>query len=284
MKLAVNFSQALVTFIKRHTAASIDFIKVPTSPLPDSLTQFDEGERYGRLLPHIAQPGVLSLGHIHEDLSFNEDMVLQLIKRTNPVYLSTHLDARVEYFPEFAELKQNDPSYVKRALNGRFLKRIRKVKECIKIPLVLENAPYYSWGKFHRSGSEPEFIHEICETGGCLFLLDIAHARCSAWHLQMDLYEYLNKLPLKLVKEIHLAGAMQRKDEGLRDTHTMLVDEDYDLLLYLLQKTDPAVVTLEYGGQPDRISNLKGGYDPVFRNIPEELETMVLRIGSIIGG
>ena len=113
-------------------------------------------------------------------------------------------------------------------------------------------------------------------------MLDIAHARCSARHLNQDVREYIEALPLHRLREIHLAGVVERP-EGIRDAHTALTEEDYQLTEYLLQQTHPETVTIEYGGLPDRIWNVNGELEPISRNCPRELETILLRVSELMG-
>jgi uncharacterized protein (UPF0276 family) len=93
----------------------------------------------------------------------------------------------------------------------------------------------------------------------------------------MDLLSYLSALPLDRTKEIHLAG-VQTRAEGMIDTHTKLEEDDYVVLNRVLARTDPEIVTIEYGGMPDQIMNLQGEYEPVLRNDPRELAEMIYRV------
>jgi uncharacterized protein (UPF0276 family) len=94
---------------------------------------------------------------------------------------------------------------------------------------------------------------------------------------------YLNALPLHRIREIHLAGTQERPNEGLRDTHAMIHQTDYQLLEYLLRKTGPEIVTVEYGGMPDQIRNIHGEYEPISRNNTEELLEIITRVSGMIG-
>lgn len=281
MKLAVNFSSALLGLLQENPDLPVDYIKVPTIPFPQAFDQFEQGAKFRKLLPHPAQAGVLCLGHHQFDQCYNPEIITEIIERTQPQYLSTHLEVKVEYFPELRQFKRQDNPVVREGLRKRFLEAIRTVKEETGLPLVVENFPYYKWGRHFQTGAEPDFIAEICEAGDCGFLLDIAHARCSAWHLNRDWKEYLFQLPLHRLREIHLAGT-QMREEGMRDTHTVLEDEDYRILHMVLAKNKPEIISIEYGGMPDRLLNLKKEYDYVWRNNPVELAEMINRVNDII--
>jgi uncharacterized protein (UPF0276 family) len=282
MKIAVNYSNALLALLSKEPQLPIGYIKAPLCPFPDCWEQFeDAGVSYARL-PHLAQAGVLLLGHREPEQRFDARTVHKVIQLTNPPYLSTHLETRREFFPEFKEYLHQDHPVIRRAFTIHFLKVIKDVKAQLQLPLVLENCPYYTWWSHFRLTSEPQFINEICLESDCGFLLDIAHARCSAWHMGMDIIDYINKLPLGCLREIHLGGVQQRAMEGLRDTHTALTETDYRLLEYLLARTDPEIITIEYGGMPDYIINLENKREPIIRNSQTELQQIIARVQALI--
>ncbi|NLW48494.1 MAG: DUF692 family protein [Firmicutes bacterium] len=281
MKLAVNYSDTLIDLLNENPELPVDFIKVPTKPFPDSFSQFDKGLSYRRLLPHPAQPGVISLGHPSSEERYNREIVAKIIDLTNPAYLSTHLEAKLDFFPSFEREQHQFHPGLKKTLSCRFLESIKLVKETTGLPLALENFPYYSWWRHFKIGSDPAFIAELCEVGDCHFLLDIAHARCSAWYFGIPVEQYLEMLPLQRLVEIHLAGVDYRA-EGIRDTHTKLTDEDYQLFNFVLEKTKPEIVTIEYGGLPDWILNQGGSYEPIRRNDALELKEIIGQILTMI--
>lgn len=282
MKLAVNYSETLISFISVNPNLPIDYIKAPTIPFPECWDQFIRGKLYCNILPHLAQPEILCLSHPELGKNFNEPVIKKVLKQTGPPYLSTHIEAPADYFPEFQQELHQRHSGINRVLKKRFLDCIRLVQREIKIPLVLENAPYYAWYCNFRESCEPEFITELCEAGDCGFILDIAHARISAQNLKIDVYKYLDALPLSKVIEIHLSGILDNAPIGFWDSHTKLEENDYGLLKYVLNKTNPEIVTIEYGGYPDREPNLiYGGYIECLRNNPDELQAMITKVSTL---
>lgn len=281
MKLAVNFSAALLQLLQKDPGLPVDYIKVPTVAFPGCFSQFEQGERWRPLLPHPAQPGVIDLGHPDPKQQFNPEIVAEIIRRTNPPYLSTHLEAKIAYFPEFQSYQHEFHPGLRQALAERFLQAIKTVKARTGLSLVVENFPYYGWRDRYRLGSEPWFIKEICEQGDCGFLLDIAHARCSAGSFGIGELTYIKALPLERLREIHLGG-VQRHKWGICDTHTALEQWDYQLFREVLEQTRPEIVSLEYGGMPDRILNVDGVWEPISRNSPDELQTMIGRVRELI--
>lgn len=281
MKIAVNFSEALLDLLNQEPELPIDYIKAPTMSLPGSLIQFRKGILHRKLLPHLAQPGVLSLNHLDPNQRFNQDLITEIICHTNPPYLSTHLEAKAEYFPELIQYQHMPHPLVETEVSVRTLETLQLIKSKLSLPIVLENFPYYAWGIHYRIVSEPDFILWVCQNSDCDFLLDIAHARCSAWHLHVNIVDYLKQLPLNRLREIHLAGTWLRP-EGLVDAHTVLEEEDYELLSFVLEQYEPEIITLEYGGMANEIVDHKGKRYPIDRNNPEELRTMIYRVSQMI--
>lgn len=118
------------------------------------------------------------------------------------------------------------------------------------VPIMIENMdhnPMYNRVCALKECVEPEYIREICEKYDLRLLLDTAHANVSAWHLQMDIYDYMSKLPLDRVKEVHFIGTVMTEDQGLKDMHTPLEDRDYELMDWLMHRMTPDIITLEYG-------------------------------------
>ncbi len=282
MKLAVNFSESLLLLLQENPQLPVEYIKLPTIPFPGGWTQFIQGRQYRKLLPHLAQSGIIDLCHPQIKQSFNDSLVTKIISQTAPPHLSTHLEASLGHFPEIKDyLHYNHPVVVKE-LRNRLIPNILMTQKKIGIPLLLENNPYYSWSWHYRVSCEPEFITGICESGDCGLLLDIAHARISAAYFQIDIEDYLLRLPLSRVREIHMSGVLEAP-VGIWDSHTILHECDYRLLEYILNRTKPEIVTIEYGGYDNREWNpLDGCYVECFRNNPTELREMIYKVGALI--
>lgn len=68
--------------------------------------------------------------------------------------------------------------------------------------------------------------------------MDIAHARVAASALGVDIYEYLNKLPLERIREIHVSGVKEANIHQLSDFHNEMDDKDIELLEYVMKRTN----------------------------------------------
>ncbi|TFE19379.1 DUF692 family multinuclear iron-containing protein [Cohnella luojiensis] len=86
-------------------------------------------------------------------------------------------------------------------LNG-----VLKWKREIDADLLIENVPYYGFRGTLRSATDSEVITKICSEADVGLMLDLAHLRVAAWHRKEDVEEYLKRMPLERVSEIHVCG------------------------------------------------------------------------------
>ncbi len=106
-------------------------------------------------------------------------------------------------------------------------------------------------------------------------MLDTGHLRCTAYNLGVDVHAYARALPLDLVREMHVSGP-QLTGGCLLDRHHALEDEDYALIEWLLERTQPQIVTLEYGGTGETV-------ETPLRNDPVALQSQLVRLRRLIG-
>ena len=133
----------------------------------------------------------------------------------------------------------------------RFIQQVTRLVRSIRVPVILENMeplPFEGYDFEVR----PERITEVLEKANCGFVLDTGHARVSAAMLGMDVHDYLNSLPLDRVVQVHVSGPRVR-DGRLVDAHEPLQEIDYALLDFVLARTHPQVVTLEYIRERDAL-------------------------------
>jgi uncharacterized protein (UPF0276 family) len=137
------------------------------------------------------------------------------------------------------------PPNVPRAVD-RYVRRVAALARAVDLPILLENmpAPPDPKGRY-AFDADPGIINEILARTGCHLLLDLAHARVAAAGQGLDVHDYLALLPLDRVQQIHVSGPGMR-DGHLRDLHEPLQEVDYALLDWVLARTRPQVVTLEY--------------------------------------
>lgn len=122
--------------------------------------------------------------------------------------------------------------------------RIKRVKEFIEIPFLVENTTYYM--KVPGSNmSESQFISELIEQADCGLLLDVNNVYVNSINHGLDPYEFLDQIPIERTVQVHMAGHKERSDIVL-DTHgAPIAQAVYDLLQYALTKTIVHGVTIE---------------------------------------
>ncbi|MEZ9822310.1 DUF692 domain-containing protein [Shewanella sp. 10N.286.45.A1] len=101
-------------------------------------------------------------------------------------------------------------------------KRIQQTQDLLGERMLLENVSTYMSCQ-HNELSEGEFIAAIAEEADCYLLLDINNAFVTSVNLDQQLQAFLDAVPAKRVKQIHLAGFHQ-KDDYLLDAHNHPVD------------------------------------------------------------
>jgi len=106
-------------------------------------------------------------------------------------------------------------------------------------------------------------INRVIEETQTGLLLDLAHARIAARARGISSQEYITALPLERTQQIHLAGVREGSDGQLYDAHEPLMEEDYQLLEWTLERTNPQLLTLEY-----------------FREDPQALSSQLSRLQS----
>lgn len=136
-------------------------------------------------------------------------------------------------------------------VGSSFSSAVLTLRDALGVPLLLENLDYAETGTYEHI-CEPEVIRGVLEGTDTFFLLDLAHAQVSAARLGYELQAYLERLPLERVRQLHLSGPRVRNGV-LQDAHEPLRPEDYALLEYVLARTRPWVVTLEYNRDADAL-------------------------------
>jgi uncharacterized protein (UPF0276 family) len=197
-------------------------------------------------------PGKRFLYHHNGNLQVEEAETEALIitlqarqQRTGSPWLSAHLDhhtdAEIHYL-----LKEGrrPPSYGRQQALEMVCLGVQAVKPHLPVPLLLENVDHWPLPEVDLAVL-PDFIAQVISETGCGFLLDTAHAKISAHWREWDVREYIERLPLKHVVEIHVCGTGWEGGQ-IVDIHSPMEDEDYALLQWLLRRTRPRAITLEY--------------------------------------
>jgi uncharacterized protein (UPF0276 family) len=126
----------------------------------------------------------------------------------------------------------------------RLMRQVRQLTATTCVPVLLENVEPLPFQGYEFEAQPPQ-IADVLQEAGCGFVLDISHARVAANVLSLDVQDYLQSLPLERVQQVHVSGPRLHNGR-LVDVHESLQQVDYALLDFVLARTQPQVVTLEY--------------------------------------
>lgn len=164
-------------------------------------------------------------------------------------WLSAHLDQHTdEEIHALIYEGQRPPRYDAGQAFELLCRAVKIVQAQLAVPLLLENMQHWPLPEIDIAVT-PDFIRRVLDAIGCDLLLDTAHARISAAALGCDVQSYLSQFPLDRTVEIHVSSPRREKGEWV-NCHEALQEEDYALLEWLLQRTAPEAVTLEYWRNP----------------------------------
>lgn len=125
--------------------------------------------------------------------------------------------------------------------------RLKNIRQVFNGSIALENLDYHKGGAYEHV-CEAGFICDALNKLGCYLALDIAHLLVSCFNFGIDQFTYISMLPLDLIKEIHLSHP-----QGNFDAHSAPTDNEYKLLEFLLSKSNPDFIVIEYYDQPEVI-------------------------------
>ncbi len=188
----------------------------------------------------LAVPGVIDQSWVERCSS--------AIERTRSPWFSLHLGFSAEevrfrdHMLPVSEILDRD------ACRERMIEAVDFACRHLAVPVLVENLDYCPEGAYEHI-CEPSFIAEVVEATGCGLLLDLAHMQVSADWLGYEFEDYAAQLPLERVVEIHLSSP-RRVGDRLDDGHFDLVECDFRLLEWILQRCEPQAVVLEYTRDP----------------------------------
>ncbi len=153
----------------------------------------------------------LSLGRA-QGLDADElDQLAALVERYRPAQVSDHLawcSGPDERFPDLLPL----PMTV-RALET-VAGEVGRVQDRLKQPILVEN-PSRMLAFQDDAFDEAEFLNALSRRTGCGILLDINNIEVSALNLGLSPWDYVERIDLSRVGEIHMAGhALEHHESG----------------------------------------------------------------------
>lgn len=241
MLLAVNFSPEAAELVAAG-AIACDYFKVP---------DWDEVIAAASELKPVEVHFPLQLGS-SELAGTDLGRVADLMATTGTTRLNLHVAPSRERFPE-AAVGANDRALLTQVTSGLLEDLEPFVERFGAANLILENLPYRGPERgLLRAGVEPELLTDLLGESGAGLLLDLSHAVITAETLGERIDDYLARLPLGSLADLHVSGV--RVLDGRSVDHLPLTPADWELLEAALghiaagRWARPRSVTLEYGG------------------------------------
>lgn len=195
--------------------AEVDFLEITIEhylgKAPQKHEELELLRRHFPLIPHGLN---LSLGSAEGIDEAHLEKVADLVTRLAPAWWSEHVAWTRSGGREIGHL--SPLPWTREALN--ILERnIRKVRQRIPFPLILENITA-SWVLPGAEMSEAEFLRHLVEETGCGLLLDITNLYINARNQGFDPRHFLDEIPLKHVVQLHFVGC-EEVGGRLHDSH-----------------------------------------------------------------
>ncbi len=245
MKLALNYSPQALELLEEGQI-DIDVIKCPD--------QSDLVEKIRCLTPTYVH---FSLNAGTQGFSPDWQKLEDTLKTTETRFINLHLETTSEDHPHIPilSLDRDHESYIVEKL----IKDVQEVTSRFGAEnVILENDPYHAEVRASfrllRLSAEPRAISEIIRQTGCGLLLDIDHARVSSHYMNISLEKYIAGLPTERLKELHMTGTRQHKEEAWLESHHEMRQQDWLIFDWALEQIQsgswahPDVYAFEYGG------------------------------------
>jgi uncharacterized protein (UPF0276 family) len=170
-----------------------------------------------------------------------------LAERYRPASFSEHLAWSTHDSAYFNDLL---PLPYTAATLERVVRHVDKAQQAVGMRLLLENPSTYLL--FEESTIEEcDFLARVAGQSGCGLLLDVNNVMVSAVNHRLDPVAYVDRFPIELVGEIHLAGYDETVDGAgdrlLIDAHGTTVRPDViELYRHTLSRTGPVATLIEW--------------------------------------
>jgi uncharacterized protein (UPF0276 family) len=146
----------------------------------------------------------------------------ELIEDIDPLFVSEHLSwssVGGRYLNDLLPLPCTEEAL------AHVTARVGEIQERLGRQILIENISSYL--QFARPEiPEWEFLAELANRSGCAVLLDVNNIYVSATNHGFDAWRYLQGIPVRAVREMHLAGFTRKTFDGgeiLIDTHNRRV-------------------------------------------------------------
>ena len=203
-----------------------------------------------QLLPLSVHSIGLSLGGAKPLDGEHMQALLQLCRRYPPALVSAHLGCAP---PATSLLGDNLPLAYNASTLQRLVEHVDQLQTALGRQLLIENPPAYvrlADSDLH----EADFLHALCRRTGCGLLLDIGNLLISCHNCGGSPEDYLRRLPVAQIGEIHLAGYSQLPMASgacllVNEQASVISDASWKLYAELLRRIGTRPVVVEWQRQ-----------------------------------
>ncbi len=266
MRFAANYSHKLAQLV-RSGDVLIDYFKCPAwlDLLGDALAL---RPTYVHFPLRTGRDGIYDT---EANAPVDWHKVEQMLETTNTLFINIHFLPRADEYPEIP--LDSDQFHHAEMLVEDAVRHIEDVtKRFGKEQVIVENVPDGFNRNLHLI-MQPNIIQQVIEEADCGFLFDISHAQLASILFNTDVKAYINQLPVKRIKEIHITGLqfidentmklMQKfgiddetieRSAGRTVDHMPMTEADWVFFDWCLEHIRmgkwqaPEIVAFEYGG------------------------------------
>lgn len=273
IKLACNYMSEVIELIDENRV-EIDFLKYPSLSNDEGFSnkkifykRIEDIKKYKSVLYHGNFPCNIFIGDRDFKDKFDLDAFRDVCDFSNTHGISFHFSGgKPEYSKkETIEIALDNIEYIK----GNFPE--------MKF-ITIENSPSAK----NKHELDPDVIYQIVEKADIGFLYDISHAYKCSVDQKIKFEEYISKLPLHRLYEMHING-WQEKDNDIQ-AHMCIQEELYEHVEDIVKRYPVKILTLEYGRPNDRIDCgcpvVKIG--TINEDAKKEVENQLVRLQEII--
>ncbi|NDJ53893.1 MAG: DUF692 family protein [Chloroflexi bacterium] len=289
MKFAVNYSLPTLELLQAQQV-QFDLFKLPA--WPDLVEQVSAN--YPTYVHTSLRAGTGSGLVSSGDAAPDWDAIDRMLSQTNTPIVNVHLTVRQRDYPDI------DPADISadtiERLTEALIADVAELVERYGANRVVAENMHGRRGEDLQASILAETITTVIEESGCQLLFDLSHARMAAHLLGMTPGEYIEALPLKRMKELHITG-LHRIDPVWADNlqqhgfsadaiakfsghlldHLPLGGQDWMVVQRLLARIHqgdlpkPEIVALEYGGMGEN-----------WHTAPEIIQAQVPRLNNLV--
>lgn len=95
--------------------------------------------------------------------------------------------------------------------------RIKRVQDILERRIAMENVSYYA--ALGKKMEEIDFLNAVLEEADCDLLLDVNNIYANSVNHHYDAIQFLEHLPAKRIRYIHVAGHYNEAEDLIVDTH-----------------------------------------------------------------